>query len=94
MSIGFMERHDGMRWCKYCSCRKDAQNFKKVFTKVSRRLVGYKCGECVAAGKLTVEERDFRAAQLKIRMADAHIARNATLKEIQAEGRLRKLREG
>lgn len=92
--LGFMEGHDGMRWCKYCSCRKDAQHFKKVFTKVSRRLVGYKCDECVAAGKLTVEERDSRAARLKIQMADAHSARNAFLQEIIAENRIIKLREG
>lgn len=94
MSIGFMEKHDGMRWCRYCSSRKDAHRFKKVFSKAPRRLVGYKCECCVAAGKLPLVEREIRAAQLKIRMADAHIARNATLKEIQAENRITKLREG
>lgn len=93
MTIGFLEKHDGMRKCKYCGCRKDQHHFKKVFSRTPRRLVGYKCDECVRAGKLSVAERDLRAANLKLRLSEAAASRNIHMQELKAENRIKKLRE-
>lgn len=94
MATGFLEKHDGLKWCTCCKNRKQESGFRKVFTKVNRRLVGWKCRDCIAAGKLSVAARDLRAARVKEQNLVASDSRNAQRKEFIEQAHIRKLREG
>lgn len=44
------------KYCRFCECRKENDQFIKVFSK--GRFVTWKCKECKRRGKLPVAERE------------------------------------